>query len=65
MEPLTQEDICNMSKKIPLFCFAFGALSVSQVLNVSKNRKMFIGYCLLLTLIILKTSQNEHLRRKP
>src|SRR5215467_10222872 len=44
-----------MSEKNPLFCFAFGALSVSQVLNVSKNRRMFIGYCLLLTLFILKT----------
>jgi len=48
----------NMSGKNPLFCFAFGALSVSQVLNDSKNRRMFIGYCLLLTLLFFfKTSQ--------
>jgi len=47
-----------MSQKNPLFCLAFGALSVSQVLNDSKNRRMFIGYCLLLTLLFfLKTSQ--------
>jgi hypothetical protein len=38
-------------KKKPLFCTAFGALSVSQVQNDSKNRRMFIGYCLLLTLL--------------
>ena len=40
-----------MWEKIPLFCLAFGALSVSQVLNVSKKRILFIGYCLLLTLL--------------
>lgn len=55
-----------MWEKNPLFCIAFGALSVSQVLNDSENRKMFIGYCLLLTLLFFyKHHKNEHLRRKP
>ena len=44
---ISAQNFDNMWRKIPLFCLVFGALSVSQVLNVSKKRicSLVTVYC--------------------